>query len=98
MGRRYDVGSGFVRAKECPDCFHTRCGEDCVCNCDAAHAEHEAAWLRGENERLRAEIDALRVELVTAQHVVGEAWFRGGKTLAEAIETKCRKLEDLCRT
>jgi hypothetical protein len=26
--------------------MHTRCGEDCVCNCDAAHAEHEAATLR----------------------------------------------------
>lgn len=51
--RRYDVGPGFVRAKECPDCFHTRCGEDCVCNCDAARAEDEAAALRGENERLR---------------------------------------------
>lgn len=44
--RKYDVGPGFVRAKECPDCSHTRCGEDCNCDCDAAHAEHEVAVLR----------------------------------------------------
>lgn len=44
--RRFDVGPGFVRARECPDCGHTRCGEDCTCNCGAAHAEHEAAMLR----------------------------------------------------
>lgn len=42
--RVFDVGPGFVRAKECPDCFHTRCGDDCVCNCDAARAEYEAAF------------------------------------------------------
>lgn len=48
--RKLDVGRGFVRARECPDCGHTRCGEDCVCNCDAAHAEHEAARLRHDLE------------------------------------------------
>lgn len=52
--RSIDVGAGFVRARECPDCGHTRCGEDCNCNCDAARAEHEAAALRAEVERLRA--------------------------------------------
>lgn len=46
MSRAFDVGPGFIRARECPDCFHTRCGESCVCNCDAAHAEYEAAALR----------------------------------------------------
>jgi hypothetical protein len=44
--RRFDAGPGFIRARECPDCGHTRCGEDCTCNCDAVHAEHEAAQLR----------------------------------------------------
>lgn len=53
--RQLDVGPGFVRAKECPDCGHTKCGEDCVCNCDAARAEHEAAALRAELARVRAE-------------------------------------------
>jgi hypothetical protein len=72
--RRFDVGPGFVRARECPDCGHTRCGDDCTCNCDAAHAEHEAAALRKrldgagdevsklfvESEALRAEVEGLR--------------------------------------
>lgn len=53
--RRYESGPGFVRAKECPNCGHTRCGEGCVCNCDAAHAEHEGAYLRAELERLGAQ-------------------------------------------
>jgi hypothetical protein len=57
--RRFDVGPGFVRARECPDCGHTRCGERCVCNCDAAHAEHEAAVLRGQLDKALAEIDRL---------------------------------------
>lgn len=57
--RRFDVGPGFVRAKECPDCFHTKCGEDCVCNCDAAHAETEAAWFRGALDGARAQLAAV---------------------------------------
>jgi hypothetical protein len=57
--RRFDVGPGFVRARECPDCAHTRCGEGCVCNCAAAHAEHEAAVLRVQLEKALAEIDRL---------------------------------------
>lgn len=52
--RRLDIGRGFVRARECPDCFHTKCGEDCVCNCDAAHAEAEAAHLRAQVEELQS--------------------------------------------
>lgn len=35
-----------MRTRECPDCGHVQCDEGCVCNCDAAHAEHEAAILR----------------------------------------------------
>lgn len=42
--RRLEVGPGFVRARECPDCGHTRCSEECVCNCDAARAEAQAAF------------------------------------------------------
>ncbi len=56
--RIWDVGIGFVRARECPDCFHTKCGESCVCNCDAARAEDEAAHLRGTAERLFAALVA----------------------------------------
>ena len=52
--RCIDVGPGFVRARECPDCGHTRCGEDCTCNCDAAHAEHEASVLRQQLADLQA--------------------------------------------
>lgn len=40
--RRFEAGPGFVRARECPGCGHTRCGEGCTCNCDAARAEVEA--------------------------------------------------------
>lgn len=50
--RTMDAGPGFVRARECPDCGHTRCGEDCTCNCDAARAECEAAALRQRAEAL----------------------------------------------
>lgn len=60
--RRFDVGPGFVRARECPDCGHTRCGEECVCNCDAAHAEHEAAVLRQRIADLERELQAVRAE------------------------------------
>lgn len=56
--RKLETGRGFVRAKECPDCGHTRCGEDCVCNCDAARAEHELAQLRAEVMALKQERDA----------------------------------------
>lgn len=52
--RTFDVGPGYVRARECPDCLHTRCGEGCNCNCDAARAEHELAWCRGRLEELEA--------------------------------------------
>jgi hypothetical protein len=57
----YEIGPGFVRALECPDCGHTRCGEDCVCNCDAARAEHKIGQLRGLAETaLRDEWRKLR--------------------------------------
>jgi hypothetical protein len=49
--RHLEVGPGFLRAKECPDCFHTNCDEDCGCNCDAARAEDEAGRLRVLVER-----------------------------------------------
>lgn len=58
--RTFDVGPGFVRAKECPDCLHTKCGEDCNCNCDAARAEYEAAALRAEVEKLRGALRDMR--------------------------------------
>lgn len=79
--RRFDIGTGFVRARECPDCGHTRCGEDCVCNCDAAHAEFEAAHLRGVVE-----------EAVVA---LGPAWMHGGASLAEGIRRKTSAMERL---
>lgn len=41
------------------------------------------------------DLDKLRVELLEAQHAVGEGWFAGGCTLAEAIERKTRALEAL---
>jgi hypothetical protein len=57
VGRQFDVGPGFVRAKECPDCGHTRCGESCVCNCDAARAEYDLAAAKAEIARLSTELE-----------------------------------------
>ncbi len=34
-GRTYDVGPGFVAARACPKCHHTRCGPKCACDCRA---------------------------------------------------------------
>lgn len=45
--------------------------------------------------RLTAERDTLRVELTLARHEVGEGWFAGGATLAEAIRRKTSMLERL---
>jgi hypothetical protein len=51
--RRFDSGAGFVGARECPDCRHTRCGEDCKCEWDAAHAEHA-------RHKVRSRVDGRR--------------------------------------
>ncbi len=62
--RIYESGPGFVRATECPDCGHTKCGESCVCNCDAAHAEYECDQLRARYCEAMAALEGL--ELVCA--------------------------------
>lgn len=68
-------------AEPCPKCLHTRCGEGCVCNCDAAHAEAYAA-------RLEAQIESAEIAL-------GRAWLHGGATLAEGIARKTAAMERL---
>lgn len=83
--RRFDVGPGFVRAKECPDCFHTRCGEDCACNCDAAHAEVEASWFR-------AALDAERARVATLLEIAGRMHAKSCRC------TDCEALVALART
>lgn len=70
-----------VMAEQCPRCLHTRCGEGCECNCDAAHAESYAA-------RLEAQIEA-------AETALGRAWLHGGATLAEGIARKTAAMERL---
>lgn len=42
-----------------------------------------------------AEVEQLRATLADARAAVGETWFAGGATLAEAITRKCRRLEEL---
>lgn len=66
MSRVYEQGPGFVRAVECPDCGHTKCGESCVCNCDAARAEDECGRLRVEVERLNRESEVWRLRWESA--------------------------------
>lgn len=68
--RRYDVGPGFVRARECPDCGHTKCSEDCVCNCDAAHAEHEAAARKAREEKLEKALEAATADNAALMEIV----------------------------
>lgn len=53
----------------------------------------ELRTLRARVDEMERDLDACRVDLVEAQHTVGEGWFAGGATLAEAIERKCRMLE-----
>lgn len=55
----------------------------------------ELRTLRARVAELERDLDACRVELLEARHTVGEGWFAGGVTLAEAIERKCRSLEGL---
>jgi hypothetical protein len=85
--RRFDVGPGFVRARECPDCGHTRCGDDCTCNCDAAHAEHEAATLR----RQLAEAEGVTARAIELQKLRPTAPLRHDQ-LWYAIEAELRDL------
>lgn len=40
------------------------------------------------------DLEALVREVESARAAVGEAWFSGGATLAEAIRRKCRMLEE----
>lgn len=61
------------------------CGADDVC-----------ALVRRAQEAER-ELDRVRVDLVTAQHAIGEGWFAGGADTATAIERKARALEDGAR-
>jgi hypothetical protein len=92
--RRFDVGPGYVRARECPDCGHTRCGDGCTCNCDAAHAEHEAAALRQQLDCLREKAvevplqDAI-AEMIRRMGMVGHrtAWLRSEQSGAFVLVT-----------
>lgn len=40
------------------------------------------------------EMDRLRVELLEVQHEIGEGWFAGGVSTAEALRRKTRVLEE----
>ena len=70
--------------KECPDCNHTRgrCGEDCVCNCDAARAEHEASTLRARLAAVTVQKDGAyrerdRLVALVAHMARGFGWNAG---------------------
>jgi hypothetical protein len=57
-GRRFFIIPGYASAEACPDCLHTKCGEDCVCDCRAAYAEDLAADLAHQRDSLRAQLAA----------------------------------------
>lgn len=60
-----------------------------------AAAGPRPAMVSDERTRLERELSWLRHELHTASAAVGEAWFAGEVSLAEAITRKCRALEGL---
>lgn len=68
--------------------------EIAVLRADLARARRHAAHF----EQLFENVEKARAwfsrELDAARAAVGEAWFAGGATLAEAIGRKCRMLED----
>ena len=53
--------------------------------------------LEARAEQAERELDRVRVDLVTAQHAIGEGWFAGGADTATAIERKTKALEDGAR-
>mgnify|MGYP001584747356 FL=1 len=86
MSRVYEHGPGFVRAVACPDCGHTKCGESCVCNCDAARAEDALARLRVEAERLARESEAWRLRWESVSEECDRARACAPPWLADAAE------------
>jgi hypothetical protein len=76
--RRLETGPGFVRAKTCPGCGHTHCGESCTCNCDAEHAEHEAAIHKERIAALEARVKELRHALKGALHIATHPVIEAG--------------------
>jgi hypothetical protein len=82
------------RGEECPDCGHARarCGEDCACNCDAAHAEEESSRLRVERDSLRAELERIRSERNGLHEELSRA--RGEVDRASNVATYYREQRD----
>ena len=76
QARSIDVGPGFVRARECPDCGHTKCGESCVCNCDAAHAEYAAAMLLSALDEANKKVRHLEEALRDAEKDLSDSAFK----------------------
>lgn len=90
-GRAYDVGPGFVRAKECPDCLHTKCGEGCTCNCDAARTEDEAAQLLEQRNALLAACSLVELAVLTIAVLDAQRVYFSSRRQKDLIE--CKKLE-----
>jgi hypothetical protein len=71
MGERaFKTGPGFVSAEPCPHCLHTKCGEDCGCNCGAVRAEARVAELEQVNASLQSRLEMLQAAArqVNAEH------------------------------
>lgn len=69
--RQFESGPGFIIAKACPACLHTKCGEDCRCDCDAARARlplvdavewvlDERSWEREYGEGRAVDVEEVR--------------------------------------
>lgn len=100
--RALDIGPGFVRLKECPECGHARCGNDskidgahalaCVCNCDAARAEEECDALRKQNaDLLEALREAERVLRMIARSTGGRLGENAAGVLYQHVEPAIAK-------
>jgi hypothetical protein len=74
--RIMDDGPGFVRARECPKCMHTRCGLDCHCNCIAAVVEQERDTLRAELKQLQ-ECNTALERVYRLSRMVLKGWDQG---------------------
>jgi hypothetical protein len=89
MSRKETALDGRIGLEDsCPDCGHTKCSEDCNCNCDASCAEHEASILIARIERVERERDEARSRLRETARILIEETGADGPMNAEDAARK----------